>query len=184
MTEREVATRYTIIATGFDARVDGCRDDDWRVSTPCPDWTAHQVLEHVVDVHRRTLALLDDTDTRRRASGDDAIAEWKDATTRLQATLRDPERAERVVTTPYGEMPLEDLVSRLVCSDTLVHTWDLARATGQDERLDPHAVEVAWTWMEPAGDRLRASGAFGPAVTPPPDADTQTRLLCFLGRAV
>jgi hypothetical protein len=38
--------------------------------------------------------------------------------------------------------------------------------------------------MEPNGDALRASGAFGPAITPPDGADTQTKLLCFLGRAV
>ena len=84
--------------------------------------------------------------------------------------------------TPFGEMPFEDLASRVVCSDTLVHTWDLARATGQDERLDVAAMEFAWTWMEPAGARLRASGDFGPPVDPPPEADIRVRLLCFLGR--
>jgi uncharacterized protein (TIGR03086 family) len=63
-----------------------------------------------------------------------------------------------------------------------VHTWDLARAADQDELLDAHAVEYAWTWMQVAGDGLRASGSFGPAVPPPAGADTQTRLLCFLGR--
>jgi uncharacterized protein (TIGR03086 family) len=79
-------------------------------------------------------------------------------------------------------MPFEDLPSRVACSDALVHTWDIARATGQDEQLDGAAVEFAWTWMEPAGERLRASGDFGPAVEPPPGANLQTRLLCFLGR--
>jgi hypothetical protein len=63
-------------------------------------------------------------------------------------------------------------------------SWDLARSTRQDEGLDRHAVEFAWTWMQVAGDNLRASGSFGPAVPPPDDADPQTRLLCFLGRDV
>ena len=33
----------------------------------------------------------------------------------------------------FGEQTFESLVGRLVCSDTLIHTWDLARATGQVE---------------------------------------------------
>jgi len=86
------------------------------------------------------------------------------------------------VVTPFGDMPFEDLASRVVCSDTLVHTWDLARATGQDEQLDTAAVAFAWTWMKPAGERQRASGDFGPAVEQPAAPDTQARLLCFLGR--
>ena len=33
-------------------------------------------------------------------------------------------------------------------------------------------------------DQIRFPGGFGPALDPPPGADGQTRLLCFLGRRV
>jgi uncharacterized protein (TIGR03086 family) len=183
MESREVADRYTVIAGGLDARIAGCTVADWSAATPCPEWTARDILEHVVSVHRIALALLHEP-AADPETGEDAGAAWKTVTVAMRDALRDPERATRVVTPRFGDMPFEDLVSRMVCSDTLVHTWDLARATGQDERLDERAVEVAWTWMQPAGDTLRASGAFGPAVEPPAGADTQTKLLCFLGRAV
>jgi uncharacterized protein (TIGR03086 family) len=183
MEPREVADRYTAIAEGLGARVAGCTTAAWGVSTPCPEWTVRDILEHVVGVHRSVLALLDDPAADPEA-GEDAAAAWKTVTAAVRQALRDPGRATRIVSPRFGEMPFEDLVSRMVCSDTLVHTWDLARATGQDERLDEHAVAVAWTWMQPAGDTLRASGAFGPAVEPPVGADTQTKLLCFLGRTV
>jgi len=45
-------------------------------------------------------------------------------------------------------------------------------------------VVVVSSKKKPAGETLRASGAFGPAIEPPDGADTQTKLLCFLGRAV
>jgi uncharacterized protein (TIGR03086 family) len=181
--DSEVANRYSTIASGFSARVEAAAGDGWPSPTPCAEWTTRDIVEHVIGVHRRVLGYLPGAEADAPGPDEDLVAAWNADTAALQAALRDPALAHNVITTPFGEMPFEDLVSRMVCSDTLVHTWDLARATGQDERLDPHAVEVAWTWMEPAGDRLRQSGAFGPAVTPPPDADTQTRLLCFLGRA-
>lgn len=53
---------------------------------------------------------------------------------------------------------------------------------GGDERLDPAHVEVALAQLVPRVDAYRASGAFGPAVDVPADADPQTRLLGHLGR--
>ena len=58
----------------------------------------------------------------------------------IEAALTDPGRAEKVVSGMFGEQPFESLVSRLLCADTLIHTWDLARATGQPEALDPGGV--------------------------------------------
>jgi len=66
----------------------------------------------------------------------------------------------------------------------VVHSWDLARATGGDEQLDPAEVHKVFEALRPLGDKLRSPGAFGPAVDPPKGADEQTELLAFLGRAV
>ncbi len=83
----------------------------------------------------------------------------------------------------FGEQTLESLVSRLVCSDVLVHTWDLARATGQDERLDAPAAATAYELLQPLDATARVPGGFGARVPAPPGADAQTRLLTFCGRA-
>jgi hypothetical protein len=40
-----------------------------------------------------------------------------------------------------GDHPLDQAIDRFVLGDVLVHTWDLARATGQDETLDAAEVE-------------------------------------------
>lgn len=61
---------------------------------------------------------------------------WRSARTDLLAAHADPVRAKTTVSGMFGEQTFESLVGRLPCADTLVHTWDLARATGQDEQLD------------------------------------------------
>jgi uncharacterized protein (TIGR03086 family) len=63
-----------------------------------------------------------------------------------------------------------------------LHRWDLARATGQDETLDPDKCAEMLEGMLPMDDALRQSGHFGPRVEVPDDADVQTKLLAFIGR--
>ncbi|MDQ3312282.1 MAG: TIGR03086 family protein, partial [Actinomycetota bacterium] len=67
-------------------------------------------------------------------------------------------------------------------ADVFMHTWDLARATGQDETLDPDRCDEILAGMEPMDEVLRSSGQYGPKVDVPADADVQTRLLAFIGR--
>jgi uncharacterized protein (TIGR03086 family) len=64
----------------------------------------------------------------------------------------------------------------------LIHTWDLARATGLDETLDADEVHRFVESMEPMDQMLRDSGHYGPRVAVPDDADEQTRLIAFVGR--
>jgi uncharacterized protein (TIGR03086 family) len=114
----------------------------------------------------------------------DAAARWGAATERVRASLADPERASAIVGGSFGDQSFDSLVSRLLCADTLFHTWDLARATGQDEHLDPHAVAKAMDFLEPLDEAIRRPGGFAAKLESPPDADPQTILLHFGGRAV
>ena len=90
------------------------------------------------------------------------------------------------MTGPPGRLSLEAAVDLTCTPDVLIHTWDLARATGLDERLDPEEVHRQVSGLEglPAevDEAMRASGHYGPRVEVPADADDQTRLLAFLGR--
>lgn len=84
----------------------------------------------------------------------------------------------------FGSLSFSDFVLRMAAADTLVHSWDLARATGQDERLDPEAVDLATAILVPEDEDIRLPGAFGTKIPARPAADAQTRLLNFLGRDV
>jgi uncharacterized protein (TIGR03086 family) len=81
-------------------------------------------------------------------------------------------------------MPFEQVIARFICTDVLVHTWDLARAAGLDEKLNQDAVAHAFEGMKPMDANIRVPGFFGPKVEPPPGADLQTQFLSFLGRKV
>jgi uncharacterized protein (TIGR03086 family) len=74
-------------------------------------------------------------------------------------------------------------VAGVVATEELVvHAWDLARATGQDDRLDPAGIAAALVFLEPNDAMIRVPGGMGPKLDPPPDADQQTTLLAFVGR--
>jgi uncharacterized protein (TIGR03086 family) len=79
-------------------------------------------------------------------------------------------------------MPTGEIIARFVTMDLLVHTWDLARAVGADERLDEDAVRQAYAGLKPMDAVIRQPGVFGPKLEPPADADLQTEFLYFLGR--
>jgi uncharacterized protein (TIGR03086 family) len=81
-----------------------------------------------------------------------------------------------------GEVPLGPAVSQFYTADVFMHTWDLARATGQDETLDPALCAELLEGMEPMDDLLRSSGQYGPRVAVPDDADVQTKMIAFIGR--
>ncbi|MGO9872665.1 MAG: TIGR03086 family metal-binding protein [Acidimicrobiia bacterium] len=179
----EGAERYARIARGFDARVAGLAGDAWTAPTPCSEWNVRDLVGHVVSVHRQVIAGLDASAPPPPAADADLIGAWHGATAEIVAALADPERASAPVTGRFAPMTLDDLIGRLLCSDTLVHTWDLSRATGQDEELDTVGVTYAFTMLLPADDAIRGPGSFGPKIEPPPDADEQTRFLCFLGRS-
>jgi uncharacterized protein (TIGR03086 family) len=178
----EIIPRYARVAAGFTARVRGCPSERWSSPSPCEGWTARDVAKHVIDVHRRAGAAITGGNAVELASGDDVGTAWSAATDTVGRALADPALASKPLGGRFGEQPFEQLVSRLLCSDVLVHTWDLARATGQDDRLDPDAARIAYDNLQSFEAQLRAPGGFGPALNPPPDADDQTRLLCFVGR--
>jgi uncharacterized protein (TIGR03086 family) len=114
---------------------------------------------------------------------DDPVAAWAAHRDAVQELLDDPATADRVLENPHiGSMPLPVAVDRIYTPDVFMHTWDLARATGQDERLDPEMCRMMFEGMQPIEEILRSSGQFGPRVPVPEDADPQTQLLGFIGR--
>jgi len=171
-----------VIAAGFRTRLVGVAPDQWSKPTPCTDWTVTALVAHVINTHRRVLATLDGTEPADVDTGGDLLGQWDDASGAVAAALGDDVRSAQVMSGMFGDQSFETLVGRLVCSDTLIHTWDLARATGQDETLDPVAVSIASESLTPLDEAIRRPGGFAPKITAPPGADAQTVFLYFCGR--
>jgi len=172
---------------GFEAVLAGVAPDRWSAPSPCAGWSAADVAGHVIGDLRETEALARGRDTGIRAdhpgsAGEDPLAAWRAARAAMMAVL-DPVALARLVPGPWGPMPLGEILERSAM-EFLVHTWDLAQATGQPAALDPALVHDA---LGPARQFARLARQSVPALIGPEyavaeDADDLTRLLAIFGR--
>lgn len=176
------ADRHRRYAGAFSDRVRGTAD--WDAPAPVAGWTARDVVRHLVDWFPGFLqggagvALPDGPSVEA-----DPVGAWTSQCDAVQALLDDPATADQVLSNPHlGEVPLDQAIDRFYTADVFMHTWDLARATGQDETLDPAFCADLLAGMEPIEELLRGSGQFGARIPVPAAADVQTRLLAFIGR--
>ena len=178
------ADEHRRIAGVFTDRVRGASAESWDNPAPCEGWVARDVVRHLVEWFPAFLKAGAGVELPHGPSADeDPVAAWTVHSDGVQALLDDPATAGRVLSNRHiGEVPLDVAVDRFYTGDVFLHTWDLARATGQDERLDPEKCAVMLEGMLPMDEVLRQSGHYGPRVEVARDADVQTRLLAFIGR--
>jgi uncharacterized protein (TIGR03086 family) len=176
------AERHQEIGRVFTARVRGTRS--WDVPAPVSGWAARDVVRHLTEWLPAFLAGGSALRLPALPSVDeDPASAWQAHVDAVQALLDDPATAGLTLSNPHiGAFPLDRAIDQFYTADMFMHTWDLARATGQDDRLDAQFCALLLAGMEPMEDILRSSGQYGPRVPVPDDADAQTRLLGFIGR--
>ena len=179
----EITDRVDLAVSGFDARVVAAPADAWGNQSPCTDWKARDVVAHVANFHLNVAAAIDGTEAVVVDPDEDIVAAWGRAKGALSNSMANGDLT-KAVPSPFGPMPAADVLGRLVTTDTLVHTWDLARAVGGDEALHPGLVEGAYSGLKPMDAMIRQPGVFDAKVEPPAGADVQTEFLSFLGRSV
>lgn len=181
----EQAESFRRIAAAFTARVDGVDPDGWDADAPCEGWVARDIVRHLVEWVPWWVGEGTDHSVVVTVSvDDDPAAAWAQLRDQLQALLDRPEAERESFDSPMfgGELPLGVATERFVTGDVLVHTWDLARATGQDTSIDADFAAAMYEGMLPMAEVLRQSGHFGPPVEVPDDADVVTKLIAFTGR--
>jgi uncharacterized protein (TIGR03086 family) len=179
----EIADRFRNVAADLTRRALAVPDHAWDNPAPCAGWVARDVVEHMIDW--MPAVVVEPAGLARPAVppvADDPAAAWVAFAVAMQEWLDDPDVAGRQFDTRHGPMRFDDAVAMYCIGDIVMHTWDLARATGQDETLDPDEVHRLYEGMLPLDDVLRASGHYGPKVDVPDDADEQTKLIAFSGR--
>jgi uncharacterized protein (TIGR03086 family) len=182
---------YRRAQDGFDAVLVAVPPDRWDASSACAGWTVRDVAGHVIWGQEqlrhwatgREYAGTDGgpgTPQPGEMAGSDPVATWRAARSATVETLTDEALARSVLLGPLGERPIAAIVTLLV-TDHLAHAWDIGHAVGVDVRLDPDLVAGSFSWAR--DNVVRAPGFIGPELTPPRDADEQTRWLAYLGRA-
>ena len=162
--------------------------DAWTGPTPCTEWDVRALVHHLVSEIAWTVPLLGGrsvTDVGDSLSGDllgdDPVASWDAAAAEALAAVDTDGAMELVIHLSRRDVTGEDYVFE-VFNDLAIHGWDLARAIGADETIDPTYVAVIDEKISPAIADLKASGQYGDEVIPPDGADAQTRLLAMFGR--
>jgi len=102
----------------------------------------------------------------------------------LLAAAKSPGAFERTVQLPFGAVSGE-VLARFLTVDGMVHTWDLARATGTAyEPSGELATEVLASARDLIRPEMRDGDTFAEQVTAPADASPLVQLVAFTGRAV
>ncbi len=179
----EFADRYERVAQRFTEMVDGVRPGGWDSSSPCDGWTARDVVGHVTGWASESL--LEVWEVARSdipSVSSDPAGAWKAVDAAVADALSNPDTAGRLSDSPMGRMSFEEAVDQFCTPEVLVHSWDIARATNQDETLPSEDVSRTLSRMQGQEEAIRSSGLFKPGVDVGPDADEQTRLIAFTGR--
>jgi uncharacterized protein (TIGR03086 family) len=162
----------------------------WDLPTPCGDWTVNDLVVHLVGGSRMALRLLQGASAQEaRAAfasdhGPDLGAELGVALEEELGAFEQPGAFDMTVHHPAaGDVPGSTLF-QFRTGDYLVHSWDLARATGADETLPAGLVSLTWESLQPMAPIIGTVGVFGsgPSGTVGEDAPLQLRLLDLTGR--
>jgi uncharacterized protein (TIGR03086 family) len=172
----------------FDARVHQIGDHQWQAATPDEEWNVRDLVNHVVAEDLWVPPLLAGStiaDVGDRFDGDvlgaDSKGAWTLASAAAVRAVEDGGAMDRIVHLSFGDSPGREYAMQLF-ADHLIHTWDLARAIGADERLDVALIGSCAAWFDAVEDAYRSAGAIAARPTVPNDADAQTVLLARFGR--
>ncbi|MFF5988171.1 TIGR03086 family metal-binding protein [Prauserella flavalba] len=174
------ARRHADDAARFTALVESASAGDWARPSPVAEWTALDIVKHLVEWSRGFLKGAGIELPALDVEADPAAA-WNRHAADIQAILDDP--AGRVLSNPNtGDKPVDEAIDQFYTADVWMHSWDLAKALGREPDLGQERCAAALDGMKPIEQLLRDSGQFGPAVPVPEDAPPQDRLMAFIGR--
>jgi uncharacterized protein (TIGR03086 family) len=151
--------------------------DKLHADTPCDDWDVRTLLNHIVDTQNYFTASGRGEDANLPSQnppsviGDDPAAAY--------------EKSRRDVLRTYGESGVIEKTGPalgIAFCDSLVHGWDLAKATGQDTAMPDDLASAAFSMLDGQLTPDRRGDAFGPARDVADDASAQEKLLAYTGR--
>lgn len=190
--------RFVRASAGFEGRLGAVGPEHWTRPTPCTEWNVRQLVNHMTRGNLGYVRLLRggsgaeflrlrDAD----ALGADPVGAYRRSVQECAEAFADPGAFQRVLDYPLGKVTGRQALA-VRTTDTVVHTWDLARAVGADDTLDGDLV--AWTddFLEdiyaglaetPTAAETTHRFFAAPDGTLAPDASRQDRLLHRMGRA-
>jgi uncharacterized protein (TIGR03086 family) len=166
----------------------GVGAEHWELPTPCEDWDVRELVNHVLGGNVRYTMLLhgaspEEVSATRSVDhiGADALVSFDASAADVVAAFEEPDALERTVHHPAGDRSGLDLLWLRV-GEWTIHAWDLARAIGGDEQVDPELVDSLLARLSRHGTGLESGGYFSPASAASVDEPPQAQMLLAAGR--
>jgi uncharacterized protein (TIGR03086 family) len=167
---------------GFDATVRRVDPDSWSNPSPCEGWQAVDIVGHNLGMGLMVSGFTRGIGAKQPSEAPaDPVTAWQPHFDDLLVALDTKGAISTEVETPWGEMAVDSFIG-FAWVDPLIHTWDLAKATGQVPVMDAGLVERAYRQLERAGDSLRGPGRFGAAVAETDEMTMVDRFIAISGR--
>jgi len=176
--------------------VGGVQPDQMGLPTPCSDGDVRALITHLVGGNTRYAGVAEGTPMRRGPEGtpmarrtvaddllgDDPEGAYRRSAEAVERAWRDLALLDRQFELPFGTLPGRAALGMHLV-ETVTHTWDLAKATGQQPSFNPEVVQTASQFARSSMTDQRPPGS--PFAAPVPVAEDATeldRLAAFLGR--
>lgn len=176
--------------SGFAALLAQVSPTQWADPTGNEGQDVGALVDHVIGGDRMAAVILAGGSREdglgqfaRSAEDADRLAAFEESRGAQAGAFAVPGVLERTVHHPAMDMP-GSLLLGFRTSEYALHGWDLARAIGADDTIDPDVVQAVWEFTLPLAELMAASGMFGTGAsgTVADDAPLQTRLLDLTGR--
>lgn len=175
----------------------GIAKEDMDQPTPCASWNVGQLVNHLIGANYFFVAMLSGNEPGSDEAPDFAAGDYRaafdEATAASLAAFNAPGVFEQTIELPWGPTPGAAFFG-LATTDIFQHSWDLAKASGQNTDLDPTLAaellegcraSIADAFRGPDGGPNQDQGPpFGPAQDSPDGACVADQLAAFLGRTV
>lgn len=184
------ATAVRLLRSGvgmFARRLATVSGPQWGWPTPCAGWTVADLVGHVVAGNQMAIELVDNHRSPVTGAAAAGAAPGPQLEARFVETCRVQDEtftaatSEASVIHPAGRITAREFAVYR-CADIVVHAWDLARAIGSDDTIDPDLVEGVLApyvrWVQ----TLDAADVFASALPNVGGESRQDGLLRQLGR--
>jgi uncharacterized protein (TIGR03086 family) len=158
-----ILDRFAWASAEFSWRLRLVEPDHWELPTPCPAWDVRRLVNHVTRGNLNYVELLNGA-TREEflrlrgadAVGADPAGAYARSARECALAFARPGALDQVLDYPLGQVAGQQALA-VRTTDTVIHTWDLARAIGGDDILSPDLVTWASDHLDAIFDGLAES---------------------------
>jgi uncharacterized protein (TIGR03086 family) len=174
--------RYAEANAPLTAVLDEVAAEAWNRPSPCEDWTARDVVRHLIETQRDFLASRGFDPGSAVDIDADPAAAWRAHSSAVSALLARPEVPATGYDGYFGPTTVGETLVHFYVPDMVVHRWDIAAAVDGDTRLSEAELDRTAESIASWGDAMYTDGICKPVLEPPDGASRQVVLLARMGR--